>query len=78
VVPFGGGNRKRLALVLTVRETPETRELKELAAQVDSEPLLGEEELAMLRYLREQTFCLYFEALRAMVPPGLGVCLERA
>jgi primosomal protein N' (replication factor Y) len=76
VVPFGGGNRKRLALVLTVRETPETRELKELAAQVDSEPLLGEEELAMLRYLREQTFCLYFEALRAMVPPGMGVSLE--
>ncbi len=75
VIPFGSGNRNRMALVLDLLEGEHTSKLKEIFGLVDEEPLLGPEELGLLRYLREQTFCLYFDALRAIVPPGIGVNL---
>ncbi|WP_242871959.1 MULTISPECIES: primosomal protein N' [unclassified Ruminococcus] len=73
-VPFGRGNRKVIALILSVGEveTADSR-IKALSEVIDDEPLLGEEMLAMAEWLKETTFCTYFDAFRSMVPNGFSV-----
>lgn len=69
-----GGSRRRTGVVLALEETPEAdQRRKPVLAQVDDQPVLNAEQLALLEYLKENTFCTYFEALKVLLPPGLGV-----
>lgn len=71
VVPFGHGG-DRMGFVLQTRsETPQTA-LKQISAVSDTEPLLDAPMLTLLRWLKEATFCTWFDALRAALPAGLG------
>ncbi len=73
-VPFGRGNNKVIALILSVyeAETADSK-MKAVSAIIDDEPLLGEEMLDMAEWLKETTFCTYFDAFRSMVPNGFSV-----
>lgn len=72
-VPFGRGNRRRLGLVLSLSESEDTARLKKIASLVDRQPLIGEEQLGLMRWLREHTFCSWFDAVRVLIPAGLGM-----
>lgn len=72
LVPFGKGNKRRIGVVMALTEGDTVR-LKPVAAQVDDEPVVSEELLRLAEYLREQTFCTYFDAVKIMLPPGMGV-----
>ena len=75
MVPFGAANRKRQGLVLSVEEEtviPE-KPLKEVAAQVDAEPILNEEQLWLMKLLHERVFCTWYDAMKVLIPSGLGV-----
>ena len=72
LVPFGRGNTRRIGVVMRLSEGSAAR-LKPLAAQIDDEPVVSEELLQLAEYLREQTFCTYFDAVKIMLPPGMGV-----
>lgn len=76
VVSFGRGG-DRMGLILETREemNPESR-LKALSALSDSEPLLDAHLLALLRWLKENTFCTWFDAIRVLLPAGLGQRLD--
>ena len=77
LVPFGGGNRTRQAMVLSVGQEAQPQiSLKEIAALVDSAPVLTGELLRMVPWLSEHCFCTLFEAARAMLPGGMGVRLQ--
>ena len=67
-VPFGRGNRRRLGLVLSLSESEDTARLKKIASLVDRQPLIGEEQLGLMRWLREHTFCSWFDAVRVLIP----------
>ena len=75
-VPFGRGNRRRLGIVLGLSESDQTARLKKIASLVDRSPLLGEEQLGLMRWLREHTFCSWFDAVRVLIPAGLGMDLQ--
>ena len=77
-VPFGRGNRRRLAMVLEVSDEPaeEGVVLKPAAALLDQEPVLTEELLMLVRWLHEYTFCTWYDAVRAVLPGGLQIQLE--
>ena len=75
-IPFGAGNHTRQGMVMQVQPVQETARLKPIGAVVDETPLLGEELLELACYLREHTFCGYFDAVRALLPPGLGVRIQ--
>ncbi len=79
-VPFGMGNRRRIAMVLEVHEgtDPETegRNLKPVAALLDTEPVLTDELLMLVKWLHEHTFCTWYDAVRAVLPGGMQLRLE--
>lgn len=76
-VPFGAGNRTRFGLVTAVEETDRISDkLKRVASLVDREPLLNSELVNLACYLHDTTFCGYYDAVRALLPPGIGVELK--
>lgn len=71
VVPFGRGNRKRLGFITRLYECGHMREeLKSVISVADEQPLVNEEMLKLIFWLKENTFCTYFEAYKALVPIG--------
>lgn len=70
-VPFGKGNRKRQGLVLALTEPPAETTLKPIAEVIDETPLLDAEALDLVRYLKETTFCTWFDAVKAVLPYGI-------
>lgn len=76
VVPFGRGNRKRIGVVFgVVSEQPEGK-IKPIDFVIDSEPVLSAELMDLCVWIRDNTFCTYFDAFRAILPPGLGFTLK--
>lgn len=65
VVPFGRGDRPRVGVIVEKCE-PEM-ELKSLLF-CEAEPALSPEQLKMLVWLKETTFCSYFDAVKAIMP----------
>ena len=74
LVPFGRGNVKKQCIIFKVQEG-EVAGLKKLLAVTDSSPVLTEEMLGLCEYMKESVFCTYFDAVRAMLPTGLGLKL---
>ena len=72
LVPFGRGNTRRIGVVMRVTDGDASK-LKPVAALVDGQPAVSEELLCLAEYLREQTFCTYFDAVKTMLPPAMGV-----
>jgi len=74
-VPFGGGNRRRQGMIMALETTSEYERIKPLTAVLDKAPLLSTEMLALAVWLRERTFCTYFDAVKAMLPVGITLKL---
>ena len=72
LVPFGRGNKRRIGVVMKLSQG-EAKGLKSLVSLVDETPVVSEELLGLAFYLREQTFCTYFDAVKAMLPPAMSV-----
>ena len=72
LVPFGKGNKRRIAVVMKLTEG-ESGRLKSILSLVDEEPVISEELLSLAMFMRETTFCTYFEAVRIMLPPAMSV-----
>lgn len=77
VVPFGRGNKKRIGLVFGISDEIPEKKCKSVSAVVDSGPVISEELLKLCEWLSENTFCTYYDAFRAILPPGLGYSLKR-
>ena len=72
-VPFGTGNRTRVAMVLELtREAADTAKLKAILSVLDREPLLNEEMLSLAVWMKSRYYCTLFEAIKLMIPTGIG------
>lgn len=76
VVPFGKGSKKRVGLVFEVGEPEAGMKLKPISAVIDDEPIVSNELLNLCRWLKENTFCTYFDAFRSILPSGLAYTLK--
>lgn len=72
LVTFGKGNKRRIGVVMKLSEG-DGKGLKSIVSLVDSVPVISEELLRLAFYLREHTFCTYFDAVKAMLPPAMSV-----
>ena len=70
-VPFGGGNRRRLALCTGVTgRDPALGVIKKIESVTTPRISLSEEMLGLVSFLREQTLCTTGDAVHAMIPAG--------
>ncbi len=76
VVPFGRGSRKRIGVVFGITEFPPDKPAKAVDALVESAPSVSDELIRLCVWLRENTFCTYYDAFRAILPSGLGYTLK--
>lgn len=78
MVPFGRGNALRQAFVFSVEtDTEEKSQLKEISSVLDATPILSDELVALSLWLREHTFCTYFEAAKTVLPGGMCMKTEK-
>ena len=72
LVPFGRGNRERVGMVLECQEPPAAETaVKPVLAVLDALPVLQAEQLDLVFWLREMTFCTYCDAIRTILPAGM-------
>ena len=71
LVPFGRGAAARMGVVLGL-DAPEAagKRLKSLYDAAPEQARLSEELLRLVYYLKEHTFCTYYEAVKAIIPYG--------
>ena len=70
-VPFGGGNRQRMALVVGEGKRAESEfSLKLVSTVAASQLALSPEMMQMVSFLREQTLCTTGDAVHAILPAG--------
>ncbi len=70
LVPFGRGSRARMGVVLACDAEPESAKLKFLFDVAPASACLTPELLRLVHFLKEHTFCTYYEAVKAVIPYG--------
>ncbi|MDO5559163.1 MAG: primosomal protein N' [Oscillospiraceae bacterium] len=77
IVPFGQGSRKRTGIVLNVTGMKtQNVSLKPVVSLVDEKPVLNDEMLELVYWLKENTFCTYYDAVRTVLPSGMNVRIK--
>ena len=70
LVPFGRSSRARMGVVLACDAEPESAKLKYLFDVAPASACLTPELLRLVHFLKERTFCTYYEAVKAVIPYG--------
>ena len=70
LVPFGRGNTKKQGMVFEICDEP-CDNLKPIIKVLDKEPVLTNECVEMCKYMQENIFCTYYDAVNAMLPIGI-------
>ena len=71
-IPFGKGNIKKQGMILSVFESEITEKTKQLYSVTDKIPILNDEMINMCKWLKNNVFCTYFDAIHSMLPTGLN------
>ncbi|MBO5378583.1 MAG: primosomal protein N' [Ruminiclostridium sp.] len=75
-VPFGRSNKTRAGVIFTLSEGDIDGKLKSIISIADDGIILDREMLKLCGYLKETTFCTYYDAVRTMLPAGLSIKAE--
>lgn len=72
LVPFGKGNKCRQGIITEIKtECDESKKLKKVAQLIDTEPVLSDEMLRLMPWLKDRTFCTLFDAAKTILPSGM-------
>ncbi len=71
-VPFGKGNLKKQGMILAIATVEDNGKFKDILSVTDTEPILSKEMLSLCEWMKDHTFCTYFDAVHAMIPTGLN------
>ena len=69
VVPFGKNNREKTGFVLGITDKKPDFNLKDIIEIIPS--LLNPEQIQLVTWLRENTFCTYYDAIGALLPSAV-------
>ena len=73
MVPFGmGKNVKRQGIVFSFQEATEDKIYKNIISVIDDSEMITKEMLDIALFLKERTFCTYFEGIKVQIPSGLN------
>ncbi len=72
LVSFGRSKQvKRQGIVFSIEEITDDKKYKEILQVLDSE-IVSNEMLEIAEFLKNRTFCTYFEAVKAQIPTGFN------
>ena len=71
LVPFGRGNSEKQGIIFRLVEA-EDKGFKSISSLIDKTPVLNAELLGLCEHMRENCFCTYYDAVRAMLPTGIN------
>lgn len=71
VVPFGRGNRRSEALILSLTADSDRPELKCVDSVLDDMPVLSSDLIKLALWMSDRFFCTVYDAVRAMLPAGM-------
>lgn len=69
-VPFGKANRNVIGFVMEIT-SEQVQNLKAIISVLDDEPVLNQEQMQLVYWLRENTFCTYYDAIKAILPSAV-------
>ncbi len=75
IVPFGRGNVLREGIVITDSES-KTERAKNIAKVIDEMPIISAAMIEVARFVREMSFCTWYQAINAMLPLGVRIKLS--
>ena len=81
LLPFGRGNHGRVGLILAVQYKPPQEELskiKSILDVLDKTPVLTQEMISLVIWMRDRYFCTFFDAVKLMIPPGFGYKIKNS
>ena len=70
-VPFGRGNRRTEGFVLETSDGPAESGYKPLRAVLDDAPLMNDEMIRLVRWMKARYFCTYYDAVKTILPSGV-------
>ena len=70
LVPFGRGNTLRQGVVLSLKETQDTKGLKSIVDVKTEQWAVTPFALRLVEHIKETTFCTYYDAAKAVIPYG--------
>lgn len=70
-VPFGRSNLSKQGLILNVFSGEARNDIKTVIRVLDTEPIVSKEMLFLIDWMKENTFCCYYDAVKCILPPGL-------
>lgn len=73
LVPFGVSNSKRQGMILGLEKQGESKKIKPVLAVLDKAPLLSNETVSLVFWLKEHYFCTLFEAVKLLLPVGINL-----
>lgn len=77
VVPFGRSNSKRQAMVMYTKEMQiDFSKYKELLSVLDTSPVLTEEMLGLVYFMKNRYYCTMYDCIRAMLPAGINYKID--
>ena len=78
LVPFGKGNKRSIGFVTrTYLEAVYNPALKPIFSVIDNESLVTPEMMNIIFWLKEHTFCTFFDAYKTVVPTGFSYNFSR-
>ncbi|MCR4780861.1 MAG: primosomal protein N' [Ruminiclostridium sp.] len=76
IVPFGRTDKHRVGVVFSVSDEKPSGRIKSIYAAADDGIVISPEMLSLAEFMRERTFCTYYDAVRTMLPPGLALYIS--
>ncbi len=72
LVPFGNGNARKTGIILGFYDGELPKRLKYVISVLDDKPVLAPDMLELASFIKEQTFCTWYNAVRVLLPPGIN------
>ncbi len=73
LIPFGAANGKRQGMILELCPLlADTDKLKPIIAVLDKAPLLSNEALLLVHWLKDHYFCTLYDAVKLLLPIGIN------
>ena len=77
LIPFGHSNSKRQGMILGLeQQSSEVDKIKPVLAVLDKAPLLSNEALQLIVWLKEHYFCSLFDAAKLLLPSGINLKIK--